>query len=109
MEQAEALNPMPARLLWSCVAHCTLILPAAVPCLLPAACRPAACVCCLQVVSQESPDKCQWLKARQRSAFPPNFIHSIDSTHMMMTALACRWGGGGAGCTEWGAAQARDG
>lgn len=30
-----------------------------------------------------------WLKARQRSAFPPNYIHSIDSTHMMMTALEC--------------------
>lgn len=27
--------------------------------------------------------------ARQRSAFPPNFIHSIDSTHMMMTATEC--------------------
>ena len=27
---------------------------------------------------------------RQRSAFPPNFIHSLDSTHMLMTALACR-------------------
>lgn len=41
------------------------------------------------VVSPDSPDSCQWLKSRQRSAFPPNFIHSIDSTHMMMTALAC--------------------
>jgi hypothetical protein len=46
--------------------------------------------------------KGQWIKARQRSAFPPNFIHSIDSTHMMMTALECskegEWvffGGGG--------------
>ncbi|XP_022639574.1 DNA-directed RNA polymerase 3, chloroplastic-like isoform X4 [Vigna radiata var. radiata] len=27
---------------------------------------------------------------KQRSAFPPNFIHSLDSSHMMMTALACR-------------------
>ncbi|KAN0055755.1 hypothetical protein ACTA71_011641 [Dictyostelium dimigraforme] len=26
---------------------------------------------------------------RQRSAFPPNFIHSLDSTHMFLTALAC--------------------
>lgn len=25
---------------------------------------------------------------RQRSAFPPNFVHSLDSTHMMLTALA---------------------
>ncbi|XP_052730856.1 DNA-directed RNA polymerase 3B, chloroplastic isoform X3 [Vigna angularis] len=27
---------------------------------------------------------------KQKSAFPPNFIHSLDSSHMMMTALACR-------------------
>ena len=26
---------------------------------------------------------------KQMSAFPPNFIHSLDSTHMMMTANAC--------------------
>lgn len=28
-------------------------------------------------------------KPRQKSAFPPNFVHSLDSTHMMMTALEC--------------------
>ncbi|KAI4335521.1 hypothetical protein L6164_014159 [Bauhinia variegata] len=27
---------------------------------------------------------------KQRTAFPPNFVHSLDGTHMMMTALACR-------------------
>jgi len=27
---------------------------------------------------------------KQKSAFPPNFVHSIDSCHMMMTALGCR-------------------
>ena len=27
---------------------------------------------------------------RRRSAFPPNFIHSLDSTHMFKTALACQ-------------------
>lgn len=32
-------------------------------------------------------------RARQRSAFPPNYIHSLDSTHMLMTALACRRAG----------------
>jgi len=26
-------------------------------------------------------------KQRQRSAFPPNFVHSLDSTHLLMTAL----------------------
>ncbi|KAF9615594.1 hypothetical protein IFM89_024683 [Coptis chinensis] len=27
---------------------------------------------------------------RQRTAFPPNFVHSLDGSHMMMTAVACR-------------------
>ncbi|KAI0340467.1 DNA/RNA polymerase [Trametopsis cervina] len=27
---------------------------------------------------------------KQAAAFPPNFIHSLDATHMMMTALECR-------------------
>ncbi|KAG5624104.1 hypothetical protein H5410_009322 [Solanum commersonii] len=30
---------------------------------------------------------------RQRTAFPPNFIHSLDGSHMMMTAVACRRAG----------------
>ncbi|MEW5310192.1 MAG: hypothetical protein WDW38_002012 [Sanguina aurantia] len=29
-------------------------------------------------------------RRQQRSSFPPNFIHSLDSAHMMMTAMACR-------------------
>ncbi|KAG5335655.1 hypothetical protein C0989_000845 [Termitomyces sp. Mn162] len=28
--------------------------------------------------------------AKQASAFPPNFIHSLDATHMMLTALECQ-------------------
>nr|XP_012291235.1 DNA-directed RNA polymerase, mitochondrial [Aotus nancymaae] len=28
-------------------------------------------------------------KLKQRNGFPPNFIHSLDSTHMMLTALHC--------------------
>ncbi|KAF9546254.1 DNA/RNA polymerase [Agrocybe pediades] len=28
--------------------------------------------------------------AKQASAFPPNFIHSLDATHMLLTALECR-------------------
>ncbi|KAL2634219.1 hypothetical protein R1flu_005698 [Riccia fluitans] len=28
--------------------------------------------------------------ARQKSAFPPNFVHSLDGSHMMMTAIACK-------------------
>ncbi|KAM3724532.1 DNA-directed RNA polymerase [Dirofilaria immitis] len=27
---------------------------------------------------------------KQVNAFPPNFVHSLDSTHMMLTALYCR-------------------
>ncbi|KAJ6684455.1 DNA-DIRECTED RNA polymerase [Salix viminalis] len=30
---------------------------------------------------------------RQRTAFPPNFVHSLDSSHMMMTAVACKRAG----------------
>lgn len=30
---------------------------------------------------------------RQRTAFPPNFVHSLDGSHMMMTAIACREAG----------------
>nr|CAB3265039.1 DNA-directed RNA polymerase, mitochondrial-like [Phallusia mammillata] len=26
---------------------------------------------------------------KQRNAFPPNFVHSLDATHMMLTALHC--------------------
>lgn len=28
-------------------------------------------------------------KRAQRTAFPPNYIHSLDSSHMMLTALEC--------------------
>ena len=28
-------------------------------------------------------------KRRQLQGFPPNFIHSLDATHMLMTAIAC--------------------
>jgi len=26
----------------------------------------------------------------QKTAFPPNFVHSLDGSHMMMTAIACK-------------------
>ena len=35
-------------------------------------------------------EDCPVQKAKQRSAFAPNYIHSLDSTHMMMTATECR-------------------
>uniref|UniRef100_A0A8C5ZEX8 DNA-directed RNA polymerase n=1 Tax=Marmota marmota marmota TaxID=9994 RepID=A0A8C5ZEX8_MARMA len=34
-----------------------------------------------------APEKPNTLK--QKNGFPPNFIHSLDSTHMMLTALHC--------------------
>ncbi|XP_051117499.1 LOW QUALITY PROTEIN: DNA-directed RNA polymerase 2B, chloroplastic/mitochondrial-like [Andrographis paniculata] len=30
---------------------------------------------------------------KQRTAFPPNFVHSLDGSHMMMTAIACKRAG----------------
>ncbi len=38
----------------------------------------------------ENNDDLPIMKQRQRTAFPPNYIHSIDSSHMMLTAIACR-------------------
>lgn len=37
-------------------------------------------VFCLQQVSVK----------RQKTAFPPNFVHSLDGSHMMMTAISCK-------------------
>ncbi|KAL2843293.1 hypothetical protein BJY01DRAFT_215842 [Aspergillus pseudoustus] len=32
-------------------------------------------------------------RRKQLQAFPPNFIHSLDATHMMLSAIACREAG----------------
>ncbi|KAI5678798.1 hypothetical protein M9H77_09748 [Catharanthus roseus] len=46
----------------------------------------------LQVLTlQRETDKV--MVKRQKSAFPPNFVHSLDGSHMMMTAVACREAG----------------
>ncbi|GJN38978.1 hypothetical protein PR202_gb28066 [Eleusine coracana subsp. coracana] len=42
---------------------------------------------------------------RQKAAFPPNFVHSLDSSHMMMTAIACKeaglhFAGSATGCRD---------
>ncbi|CAM6076268.1 unnamed protein product [Sphagnum tenellum] len=45
----------------------------------------------LQVLALRSSDENQpVLVSRQRTAFPPNFVHSLDSSHMMMTAITCK-------------------
>ncbi|KAI8377793.1 uncharacterized protein BYT42DRAFT_546425 [Radiomyces spectabilis] len=44
----------------------------------------------LQTVFIEDPDAARPVNAmKQSSAFPPNFIHSLDATHMLMSAVAC--------------------
>jgi hypothetical protein len=43
-----------------------------------------------RLVLVENNDDLPIMKQRQRTAFPPNFIHSIDSSHMMLTAIACK-------------------
>ncbi|KAL1205880.1 DNA-directed RNA polymerase 2, chloroplastic/mitochondrial [Cardamine amara subsp. amara] len=46
----------------------------------------------LQTLSlQRETDKV--IARRQRTAFPPNYIHSLDGSHMMMTAVACKRAG----------------
>ncbi|XP_042052753.1 DNA-directed RNA polymerase 1B, mitochondrial-like [Salvia splendens] len=46
----------------------------------------------LQVLTlQRETDKV--MTKRQRTAFPPNFVHSLDGSHMMMTAIACSQAG----------------
>ncbi|KAI9374887.1 hypothetical protein BJX61DRAFT_496355 [Aspergillus egyptiacus] len=37
--------------------------------------------------------QCTVSKRKQLQAFPPNFIHSLDATHMMLSASACRKAG----------------
>jgi DNA-directed RNA polymerase len=42
------------------------------------------------VALEHEPTKWPVYSNRQRSAFPPNFIHSLDSTHMLLTAIHCK-------------------
>ncbi|PRT55212.1 DNA-directed RNA polymerase, mitochondrial [Wickerhamiella sorbophila] len=44
----------------------------------------------LQTVYITDPYSAQAVNSRkQRTAFPPNYIHSLDATHMLMSAVAC--------------------
>ena len=47
--------------------------------------RKAVTTALQQVVLHEVNDQ-PVMKSRQRSAFPPNFVHSLDSTHLLLTA-----------------------
>lgn len=46
-----------------------------------------------RVTLQKSGEHSPVSTERQRSAFPPNFVHSIDSAHMLLTALSCKQSG----------------
>jgi len=41
----------------------------------------------------ESDDVLPIIKRKQSTAFPPNYIHSIDSSHLMLTAISCNKAG----------------
>jgi DNA-directed RNA polymerase len=52
---------------------------------------PAGGKCCLLATKLNADGvACAVNSTKQASAFPPNFIHSLDATHMMLTALECR-------------------
>jgi DNA-directed RNA polymerase len=43
-----------------------------------------------QITLSETSDLLPVDAARQKDALPPNFVHSLDATHMFMTAQACK-------------------
>ncbi|MCJ1472326.1 DNA-directed RNA polymerase [Lambiella insularis] len=44
----------------------------------------------LQMISLNEPSACDPVsKRKQLQGFPPNFIHSLDATHMLLSALKC--------------------
>ncbi|NWX41966.1 RPOM protein, partial [Steatornis caripensis] len=52
--------------------------------------RPTVLNCSMQNLSVKNASSSQKPDTvKQKNAFPPNFIHSLDSTHMMLTALHC--------------------
>ena len=42
-----------------------------------------------KITMAENLDRQPVNKSKNQTAFPPNFVHSIDSTHMMLTAVDC--------------------
>ncbi|UPQ99528.1 DNA-dependent RNA polymerase [Chloropicon primus] len=42
-----------------------------------------------RLILQKSNDSDPISSLKQRTAFPPNYVHSIDSTHLLMTASEC--------------------
>merc|ERR1712217_182785 len=46
-----------------------------------------------QKISLQEDDGMRVNKIKQKMGFPPNFVHSLDSTHMMMVAEGCKRAG----------------
>lgn len=42
-----------------------------------------------KVTLSSSSDELPVDSARQKTAFPPNYVHSLDASHMLLTAVAC--------------------
>lgn len=40
-------------------------------------------------IAMEAFDSLPVARQKQKSALPPNFVHSLDATHLMMTAIEC--------------------
>ena len=47
----------------------------------------------LTVMSDEEYDQAPVSGAKQRMGFPPNFVHSLDASHMILTSLKCKEAG----------------
>jgi DNA-directed RNA polymerase len=47
----------------------------------------------ITITNEEEYDRAPISSAKQRLGFPPNFVHSLDASHMIMTAKACEEAG----------------
>ena len=47
----------------------------------------------ITITNEEEYDKAPISGAKQRLGFPPNFVHSLDASHMILTAKRCRAAG----------------
>ena len=47
----------------------------------------------INVVTEKNFDESKISGPKQRMGFPPNFIHSLDASHMILTALECKKAG----------------
>jgi len=47
----------------------------------------------ITITNEEEYDRAPISAAKQRLGFPPNFVHSLDASHMIMTAKACEEAG----------------